>query len=53
VDDLATLRLRVFADFPYLYDGDMAYEADYLREFLVAPDAVLVTVRDGAAIVGR
>jgi len=27
---LAALRIAVFATFPYLYDGDAAYEAHYL-----------------------
>ncbi len=52
IDDLAALRIRVFAAFPYLYDGDAAYEADYLREFAAASDAVLVAAFDGARIVG-
>jgi GNAT superfamily N-acetyltransferase len=52
IDDLARLRIEVFAAWPYLYDGDAAYEADYLREFVAAPDAVLVAAFDGARIVG-
>ena len=52
IDDLAGLRIAVFADFPYLYVGDPAYERDYLREFAAAPDAVLVAAFDGARIVG-
>lgn len=52
LDPLAQLRIAVFAAFPYLYDGDAAYEADYLREFAAAPDAVLVAAFDGATIVG-
>ena len=35
-----TIAIAVFAAFPYLYDGDAAYEADYLREFAAAPDGV-------------
>ena len=50
--DLAALRIRVFADWPYLYDGDADYEADYLGEFAGAPDAVLVAAFDGPRIVG-
>ena len=50
--DLAALRIRVFAEWPYLYDGDAAYEADYLKEFAAAPDAVLVAAFDGARVVG-
>jgi GNAT superfamily N-acetyltransferase len=52
IDALAALRIRVFAEWPYLYDGDEAYERDYLREFIAAPGAVLVLARDGDAIVG-
>lgn len=52
MDDLAALRIAVFAHWPYLYDGDRDYEADYLREFMAAPDAVLVAAMDGGRIVG-
>lgn len=52
IDDLAALRIAVFAAWPYLYDGDAAYEAEYLKEFVAAPDAVLVAAFDGARIVG-
>ena len=52
VDDLARLRMTVFAEWPYLYDGDPEYEADYLREFMEAPDGVLVAACDGERIVG-
>ena len=30
IDDLARLRLSVFREFPYLYDGTPEYEADHL-----------------------
>jgi GNAT superfamily N-acetyltransferase len=52
IDDLARLRMTVFAEWPYLYDGDPEYEADYLREFIEAPDGVLVAACDGERIVG-
>lgn len=52
IADLARLRIAVFADFPYLYDGDEGYEQEYLRAFAAAPDAVLVAARDGDRIVG-
>lgn len=50
--DLAQLRITVFAAWPYLYDGDAAYEAEYLKEFVAARDSVLVAAFDGARIVG-
>lgn len=52
VEPLAALRIAVFAAFPYLYDGDAAYEAEYLKEFIAAPGAVLVAAFDGQRIVG-
>ncbi|KGJ13732.1 hypothetical protein [Paracoccus sanguinis] len=46
LDDVARLRIAVFRDWPYLYDGDAAYERDYLRAY-TNPGAVIVTARDG------
>ena len=49
---LAELRIEVFCDYPYLYDGDVAYEAWYLERFANAPDALLVAARDGDRLIG-
>jgi GNAT superfamily N-acetyltransferase len=49
---LAELRIEVFRDYPYLYDGDAAYEAWYLERFATAPDALLVAASDGERLVG-
>ena len=49
---LAELRITVFRDFPYLYDGTLDYEHNYLKRFSVAKGAVVVVVRDGDRIVG-
>lgn len=50
--ELAALRIRVFRDWPYLYDGDHDYEARYLEAIARAEGAVIVVVRDGSRIVG-
>ncbi len=50
--DVAALRMAVFRDFPYLYDGDLAYERDYLEAFIKASGAVVVLAKDGGRIVG-
>ncbi len=52
LDDLAALRIRVFRDFPYLYDGDLDYERRYLASYRDTPRAVLVGAFDGGRIVG-
>ncbi len=52
IPELSRLRVAVFRDFPYLYVGDPAYEARYLRSYLDAPDSLVVLVRDGEKVVG-
>jgi GNAT superfamily N-acetyltransferase len=52
IADLARLRIQVFRDFPYLYDGDLDYERKYLRKFARLPESTVVVARDGEAIVG-
>jgi hypothetical protein len=37
--DLARLRITVFRDWPYLYDGSLAYEEQYLAKLAKAPSA--------------
>jgi GNAT superfamily N-acetyltransferase len=50
--DLARLRIAVFRDWPYLYEGDEAYERQYLRAYAHAPGAAVVVCRDGQRVVG-
>jgi GNAT superfamily N-acetyltransferase len=49
---LGALRIRVFRDWPYLYDGTAAYEQEYLSHFAAAEGALIVAARDGDRIVG-
>jgi len=49
---LARLRMAVFRDWPYLYDGDGAEESAYLTPFTRSARAGLVVAFDGAAPVG-
>jgi GNAT superfamily N-acetyltransferase len=50
--DLARLRMVVFRDWPYLYDGTLEYEQQYLAKLAAAKGAVCVIARDGNEIVG-
>ena len=50
--DVAHLRIEVFRSWPYLYDGDMAYEEAYLQVYRDSQDAILVAAFDGDEIVG-
>jgi GNAT superfamily N-acetyltransferase len=49
---LARLRITVFRDWPYLYDGTLEYEQEYLSKFAAAENAVIVAARDGEEIIG-
>lgn len=52
IPELARLRIRVFRDFPYLYEGSAEYESEYLQTYLDCPRSVIVLARDGDRIVG-
>ena len=51
-DDLARLRITVFRDYPYLYDGDIDYERGYLDRFLASPGAVVIGAFADGRLVG-
>lgn len=51
-DDLAALRITVFRDFPYLYEGTVAYEKTYLETYARAGRSFLFAVYDGDRMVG-
>jgi GNAT superfamily N-acetyltransferase len=50
--DVARLRIAVFRAWPYLYDGDAAYEESYLQTYRESEDAILVGAFDGDRLVG-
>ncbi|PVH27774.1 GNAT family N-acetyltransferase [Pararhodobacter oceanensis] len=52
LEDLARLRIAVFRDWPYLYDGDIAYERRYLEPYRDNPRAIVAGAFDGARLVG-
>lgn len=52
LDGVAALRISVFRDWPYLYDGSQAYERAYLQTYRDSPGALLVGAFDGDRLVG-
>lgn len=46
IPELAKLRIEVFRDFPYLYEGSLDYEKEYLKIYPESPRSVLVAVFD-------
>lgn len=52
LDALGALRITVFRDYPYLYDGNLDYERDYLRRYLHCQQSLVVLAFFGDAVVG-
>jgi GNAT superfamily N-acetyltransferase len=52
LDGVAALRIAVFRDWPYLYDGTLDYERAYLQTYRDSPGALLVGAFDGERLVG-
>ena len=52
LDDLAALRIRVFRDYPYLYDGSADYERRYLTAYARSPGSLFVLALAGERVVG-
>ena len=52
LDAVAKLRIAVFRDWPYLYDGDVGYERDYLAAYAQSANSVVVLARAGDKVVG-
>jgi GNAT superfamily N-acetyltransferase len=50
--DIARLRIEVFRDFPYLYDGSLEYEKEYLKTYVQSSGSIAVLAFDGRHIVG-
>ncbi len=49
---LAGLRIAVFRDWPYLYEGEAAYEEKYLAAYAESPGAAVIAAIDGDRAVG-
>ena len=52
IDDLARLRIEVFRAFPYLYEGSLDYEQNYLATYASSPESLFVLAFDEERVVG-
>ena len=52
LEDVAKLRMAVFRDWPYLYEGTFDYEHRYLQSYRDSAGAILVGAFDGNRLVG-
>lgn len=49
---VAALRIEVFREFPYLYDGSIDYELHYLQDYANCPSAILIIALFGDTVIG-
>ena len=52
LDGVAELRITVFRDWPYLYDGSREYEREYLQTYRDNPGALLVGAFHEGKLIG-
>lgn len=52
IPQLGQLRIAVFHDFPYLYEGSLEYEQDYLYGYTQNPLSIAFGIFDGPKLVG-
>lgn len=52
LEDVARLRIKVFADWPYLYSGDLSYEARYLNPYRDNARAIIIAAYADGEMVG-
>lgn len=52
VEDLAELRIHIFKEFPYLYEGNKAFEYEYLNKYVESDCSFLFTIWNNEKLVG-
>ncbi|MGY0216247.1 GNAT family N-acetyltransferase [Endozoicomonadaceae bacterium StTr2] len=51
-DDIAAIRIGLFKEFPYLYEGDLTYETEYLETYFSQPNALIMLAFQNNKVVG-
>lgn len=52
IDEIARLRIDIFAEYPYLYDGCVSYEVESLSKFANIKQSFMVVMKDKGHIIG-
>lgn len=50
IEELGQFRIAIFRDWPYLYDGNMPYERDYLSRYARCESSFVLVGRDAHGI---
>ncbi len=52
IEQLGRFRIEIFKEYPYLYDGDLAYERAYLSRYSMNPESFLIVIQDNLGVIG-
>ena len=52
LESLAHLRIEVFRSWPYLYNGTLDYEMEYLTSYIQSSRAAIFILKDGTKAIG-
>lgn len=52
IEPLGHLRIDIFREYPYLYDGNMNYEQEYLYRYLQIKDSFVLIASENEQIIG-
>ncbi len=52
LDALGSLRLKIFREYPYLYEGNLDDERQYLRSYEESPNSLVILAMDKDSAVG-
>jgi len=50
IEALGQFRIDIFRDYPYLYEGEMQYERDYLARYSQCNQSLLLLAEDSAGV---
>ncbi len=50
--EIGQLRLKIFYDFPYLYEGSLDYEMQYLETYFKAQHSIIILLKEGNSVIG-
>ena len=51
-NEIANLRIEIFRDFPYLYEGDLEYEEKYLKVYEKSKSSIVVLAIENNSVIG-
>lgn len=52
IPDIARLRIEIFREYPFLYEGDLDYEMRYLNKFTTLKEGIVVLAFDNSTLIG-